>query len=107
MSIPVFILAAFGLVVTWRRKWRQLMFIYLVIGLTIGECLIFYGSSRFRAPIEPMLVILLSGGIWWVIFKVTNARKKRTIDSMKMHVSGHEIPNERGQTSNQLPHTPL
>src|SRR5437588_7245774 len=63
MSIPVFILAAFGLVVTWRRKWRQLMFIYLVIGLTIGECLIFYGSSRFRAPIEPMLVILLSGGI--------------------------------------------
>src|SRR2546430_11582352 len=38
------------------------MFIYLVIGLTIGECLIFYGSSRFRAPIEPMLVILLAGG---------------------------------------------
>ena len=99
MSIPVFILAAFGLVVTWRRKWRQLMFIYLVIGLTIGECLIFYGSSRFRAPIEPMLVILLSGGIWWVFFKITNARKKSTMDSTEMPVSDQEIANEVEPTS--------
>jgi 4-amino-4-deoxy-L-arabinose transferase-like glycosyltransferase len=99
MSIPVFILAAFGLVVTWRRKWRQLMFIYLVIGLTIGECLIFYGSSRFRAPIEPMLVILLSGGVWWVLLKITNARKKSTMDSTEIHVSGQEIANEVEHTS--------
>lgn len=91
MSIPIFILAAFGLVVTLRRKWRQLLLIYLVIGLTIGECLIFYGSSRFRAPIEPMLVILLAGGIWWVIFKVSNSRKKSAIDSMETHVSDQEI----------------
>src|SRR5260370_35562363 len=99
MLIPVFILAAFGLVVTWRRKWRQLMFIYLVIGLTIGECLIFYGSSRFRAPIEPMLVILLSGGIWWVIFKVTNARMKSTIDIMEMQVSGQEKHYDEGHST--------
>lgn len=91
MSIPIFILAAFGLVVTLRRKWRQLLLIYLVIGLTIGECLIFYGSSRFRAPIEPMLVILLAGGIWWVIFKVSNSLKKSAIDSMETHVSDQEI----------------
>ena len=91
MSIPIFILAAFGLVVTLRRKWRQLLLIYLVFGLTIGECLIFYGSSRFRAPIEPMLVILLAAGIWWVIFKVSNSRKKSAIDSMETHVSGQEI----------------
>jgi len=89
MSIPVFILAAFGLIVTWRRKWRQLLFIYLVIGLTIGECLFFYGSSRFRAPIEPMLVILLSGGIWWVMLKVYNRRKKSATDSVETRVITH------------------
>src|SRR5947209_3348036 len=89
MSIPVFILAAFGLIVTWRRKWRQLLFIYLVIGLAIGECLFFYGSSRFRAPIEPMLVILLSGGIWWVMLKVYNRRKKSATDSVETRVITH------------------
>jgi len=65
MSIPVFILAAFGLLVTWR-KWRHLMFFYLILLLTIGECLYFYGSSRFRAPIEPILVLLGAGAMWWI-----------------------------------------
>jgi len=39
---------------------RDLLFLYLVIALTIGQCLYFYGSSRFRAPIEPMLVLLVA-----------------------------------------------
>ncbi len=68
MSIPVFLLAAFGLLVTWRR-WRQLLFLYMVIGLTIVQCLYFYGSSRFRAPIEPLLVILAAAAIWWMAEK--------------------------------------
>jgi len=64
LSIPVFVLAALGLLLTWRR-WRDLLFIYLMLGLTIGQCLYFYGSSRFRAPIEPMLVLLGVGAVWW------------------------------------------
>jgi 4-amino-4-deoxy-L-arabinose transferase-like glycosyltransferase len=75
ISIPVFLLAAFGLLVTWRRKWRQLLFIYLMIGLTIAQCIFFYGSSRFRAPIEPMLIILVSGAIWWITLNVQNRRQ--------------------------------
>ena len=64
-SYLVFALAALGLLLTWR-KWRHLLFIYLLILLDIGQSLYFYGSSRFRAPIEPMLVILAAGAIWWL-----------------------------------------
>ncbi|HJT58275.1 MAG TPA: glycosyltransferase family 39 protein [Ktedonobacteraceae bacterium] len=63
--IAIFILAALGLAVTFRR-WRELLFLYFIILLTIAECLIYYGSSRFRAPIEPILILLASGGIWWL-----------------------------------------
>lgn len=63
--IAVFILAALGLAVTFWR-WRELLFLYFIILLTIGECLIYYGSARFRAPIEPILILLASSGIWWL-----------------------------------------
>lgn len=61
----VFALAALGLWLT-RRRWRELLFIYFMIGLTIGQCLILYGIPRFRAPIEPMLILLGTGALWWV-----------------------------------------
>src|SRR5207245_7292799 len=51
--IYLFILAALGLAVTlWR--WRELLFIYFMIILTVAQNIIYYGSARFRAPIEPM-----------------------------------------------------
>lgn len=65
MSYAVFLLAALGLVVTWRRRWRLLLPVYLTIGLTILENVAFYGSPRFRAPIEPLLVVLVGGFLWW------------------------------------------
>ncbi|MFL5626493.1 MAG: ArnT family glycosyltransferase [Ktedonobacteraceae bacterium] len=68
LSIPVFLLAVIGLLLTWRL-WRHLLFLYLVLALTIGQCLYFYGSSRFRAPIEPMLVLLATGALWWMAQK--------------------------------------
>lgn len=64
-SYLIFALAALGLVVTWR-KWSSLLFLYLLIALDIAQCLYFYGSSRFRAPIEPLLVVLASGIVWWL-----------------------------------------
>ena len=64
----LFIFAALGLVVTvWR--WRELLFIYFMIILTIAEDIIYYGSSRLRAPIEPMLILLAAGFIWWLTHK--------------------------------------
>ncbi len=68
IPIPIFILAALGLVVTLRR-WRELLFIYFMITMTIAECIIYYGIPRFRAPIEPMLILLAAGSIWWLTHK--------------------------------------
>ncbi len=66
MSWPVFVCAAIGLLVTWRRKWSELFVIYLVLAFTIGENLVFYGDMRFRAPLEPMLLLLTGGLLWWL-----------------------------------------
>jgi hypothetical protein len=63
--IYIFILAALGFLMT-LRGWRELMFIYFIILLTIAECVIFYGIPRFRAPIEPMLILLAAGAVWWL-----------------------------------------
>ncbi|HEU5374997.1 MAG TPA: glycosyltransferase family 39 protein [Ktedonobacteraceae bacterium] len=62
----IIFLAACGLIVTMRSKWKELLIPYLLIGLTIILCIALYGSSRFRAPIEPLLVLLAGGTIWWV-----------------------------------------
>jgi hypothetical protein len=61
----IFALAALGFIVTLKR-WRELFFIYLVILETIAECIVFYGIPRFRAPIEPLLILLAAGALWWL-----------------------------------------
>jgi 4-amino-4-deoxy-L-arabinose transferase-like glycosyltransferase len=72
--IPMFILAALGLAVTWWR-WRELLFIYTMILLTIAQNIIYYGIPRFRAPIEPMLIILAAGAIWWLTHRETGTMR--------------------------------
>jgi 4-amino-4-deoxy-L-arabinose transferase-like glycosyltransferase len=69
-TFPIFlyILAACGLAVTWWR-WRELLFIYLMIVFTIAQNILYYGIPRFRAPIEPMLILLAAGAIWWFTLK--------------------------------------
>jgi 4-amino-4-deoxy-L-arabinose transferase-like glycosyltransferase len=61
----VFALAALGLFLT-RKRWREFLFIYFMIALTVIQCLILYGIPRFRAPIEPMLILLAAGAIWGI-----------------------------------------
>jgi hypothetical protein len=67
--IPILLLAALGLVVTFRRYWQELLFAYGVILSTVGEILIFYGNARFRSPIEPILILLTTGALWWLTEK--------------------------------------
>lgn len=64
--IPIFLLAALGLVVTLRRYWHELCFAYLVVLGTLGEALVFYGIARFRSPIEPILLLCTAGTLWWL-----------------------------------------
>lgn len=67
-TIPyaIFAAAAVGLVVTLRRYWQELLFAYLVILGTLGVILAFYGNARFRSPIEPLLILLGAGALWWL-----------------------------------------
>ena len=89
--IYLFILAALGLAVTlWR--WRELLFIYFMIILTVAQNIIYYGSTRFRAPIEPMLILLAAGFIWWLTHKEKGTLrwlidKIRSKDQISTHTS--------------------
>jgi len=67
-AIPplIFLLATAGLLATWKKKWREFLPLYLAIGLTIAQCIALYGSVRFRAPIDPMLILLVAGFFWWL-----------------------------------------
>jgi hypothetical protein len=66
MPIPIFLLALLGGFVTWQRWKRELLVVYLMIALVIVQNLIFYGNMRFRSSIEPLLVLLVGGAIWWL-----------------------------------------
>jgi hypothetical protein len=70
----IFLLAAIGLIVTLRR-WRELLFIYSMIALTLAQCVALYGFARFRAPIEPMLLVLAAGAVWWMATLLMKRRK--------------------------------
>ncbi len=72
----VFALALLGVVVTSER-WRELLFIYLMILLTLAQDIVFYGIPRFRAPIEPMLILLASGAVWWIVSYSSKWRKRK------------------------------
>lgn len=70
MPIAIIPLAFFGLLVTWRQRRQQLLLPVLLLLMGIAQCIIFYGSSRFRAPIEPILVLLAGGALWWLAQRV-------------------------------------
>jgi 4-amino-4-deoxy-L-arabinose transferase-like glycosyltransferase len=60
----IFVMAAatLGLICTWKRHRQRLLVVYLLLAFIIAQNVVFYGDMRFRAPIEPMLV-LLAGGV--------------------------------------------
>lgn len=68
-------LAALGLFAL-RRRWYDAL-VPLLFGATIvGGAIIFYGSPRMRAPLEPILVALAAGGAVWLI-GIVRARQPR------------------------------
>lgn len=50
-----------------RRRWQGDALVPLLFAASvIAGCLIFYGSPRMRAPIEPLLVAFASGALLWL-----------------------------------------
>jgi 4-amino-4-deoxy-L-arabinose transferase-like glycosyltransferase len=84
--VAIFILAALGLIVTIRR-WRDLLFVYFMMVLTIAECVVFYGIPRFRAPIEPMLILLAVGAICWLIEYLHRPKPDHRSDGVSRTIS--------------------
>jgi len=64
MTYAVYLLAFLGLVGTWKRWKKELIGVYLAIALTTLTSVVAYGTSRFRSPIEPFLVLLAGGALW-------------------------------------------
>jgi len=103
MPIVVIALAALGLAVTWR-KWKELLIIYLILLLTIAQNIVFYGSMRFRAPIEPMLVILAAGAIGWFVYKEAGTLRSSLLNKGRSATSsqnGETIANATTETANR------
>ncbi len=84
MPIPIFLLAISGLLVTWQHRKQQLLIVYSAIALTIVQNLVFYGIMRFRAPIEPLLVLLAGGALWWL-----TCEEPGTLRYRRKHISSH------------------
>jgi 4-amino-4-deoxy-L-arabinose transferase-like glycosyltransferase len=76
MSIPIFILAALGLLLTWRRRKQELLVVYLAIFFIMGQNMVSYSNMRFRAPLEPFLVLLAGGALWWLQSAVQEHRTR-------------------------------
>jgi 4-amino-4-deoxy-L-arabinose transferase-like glycosyltransferase len=89
--IPVLLLSAVGLVVTRRKYWRELVFAYLVILGTVADILVFYGNARFRSPIEPLLILLAAGAIWWLTDSGPGTRRDWWANRQKRYPAGGPV----------------
>jgi 4-amino-4-deoxy-L-arabinose transferase-like glycosyltransferase len=89
--IPVLLLSALGLVVTLRKYWQQLLFAYLVILGTVADILVFYGNARFRSPIEPLLILLAAGAIWWLTDSGPGTRRDWWANRQKRYPAGGPV----------------
>ena len=69
LATLVISLALVGLFLTWKQYKQRLLAVYLLLALVILQNVLFYSDMRFRAPIEPVLV-LLAGRALYTVFPV-------------------------------------
>lgn len=74
LPIPLVLLAALGLLVT-RRRWREFLMLYFFLLLTVVQGLVLYGTARFRAPLEPLLIVLAVCALWPLQKRLANRRQ--------------------------------
>lgn len=64
LATPVILFAFAELFLTWKRYKRQLLPVYLLLALVILQNVLFYSDMRFRAPIEPVLLLLAGKALY-------------------------------------------
>ncbi|HET9999939.1 MAG TPA: glycosyltransferase family 39 protein [Ktedonobacteraceae bacterium] len=80
LATIVILFAFIGLFLTWKQYKRQLLVIYLLLALVILQNVLFYSDMRFRAPIEPVLVILAGRALYeFALFAKPKNRSKVAI----------------------------
>ena len=92
----IFLFAALGLIATWKKR-QELLPLYLVMLMTIASCIALYGSVRFRAPMEPFLVILATSVLWWLREFIISQRQSsitstgEQLEDLKQEVHSHSM----------------
>jgi 4-amino-4-deoxy-L-arabinose transferase-like glycosyltransferase len=62
----VILLAFLGMLVALARRWRAALLPLLFAAMVLVGGLLFYGSPRMRAPMEPMLVVFAAVAVVWL-----------------------------------------
>ena len=78
-AIPVFLLAALGLVAApgGRQGWRGRIFVIVPIGVITLLHAASVGSLRYRLPIEPLMAVLAAGGLAALVGVATATTARR------------------------------
>ncbi len=63
----VYWLAEAGCLLTLILLRKKLIILYLIVLYTIAQNVATYGMMRFRAPIEPFLILLVGGAFWMLL----------------------------------------
>lgn len=75
----VAIVAIAGLWLT-RREARRLFVLYGLWAAYAASSVLYFAATRFRAPVEPFLIVFAAAGLAWAIDRLTGARHRRPAD---------------------------
>jgi len=75
---PVLVLSALGFYIT-RNRWKELLPIYLLIGQTVATAALFTSMPRFRAPVEPLLLLMAAVPVAALWQRLKDRRRRGSI----------------------------
>ena len=74
-----------------RHRWRDALIPYLFGASIVAGCLVFYGSPRMRAMLEPLLVVLAAGALLWLCDRL----RARALPALAAHDSRSSVDTVR------------
>ncbi len=85
----VLLLAVAG-VAALRRRWREALIPWLFAATVVLGAMVFYGSPRLRSPMEPLLVVMATGGLAWLVGLARGAIARWQLGRVPAHAPGAE-----------------